>query len=257
MSAEEVEIVGAGPVGLFAALSALESGLRPIVYERRTEARAGSRSIGIHPPSLELLERLGLAGAFLERGVRVERGIAFGERGVIGAVDFESCFGRHRYVLSIPQVETERILREALEQRAAGCVLAGHDFDPMQRVQSEAVALVACDGKHSPVRRAAGIVFDGGPYDGSYAMGDFPDTTSLEAVAAVFLGRGGLVESFPLPGSWRRWVIRRRHPTSDAASAEELAETVRDRTKYRLNPGDGVNLTSFRAERYLAATFNS
>ena len=257
MGAERVEIVGAGPVGLLAALCALDVGLEPIVYERRASIRGGTRSIGIHPPSLERLDRLGIAGRFLDRGVRVERGIAVGAGGVIGAVDFGCCFGRHRYVLSLPQADTEKILRDALDERAPGCVLTGRDFDPTRNAGSDAVALIACDGKHSRVRKAAGIVFDGGSYEGAYAMADCPDGTQLESTAAVFLGRGGLVESFPLPGRRRRWVIRRERETGVDATAEELVETVYDRTKHRIAASDVSDLTSFRAERYLASTLAS
>jgi 2-polyprenyl-6-methoxyphenol hydroxylase-like FAD-dependent oxidoreductase len=254
MGPERVDIVGAGPVGLVTALCALERGIQPVVYERRPALRSGSRSIGVHPPSLELLERLGLAQRFVERGVRVERGVAVGRDGVIGAVDFGACFGRHRYVLSVPQAVTESLLREALEKRAPGAIVR-RDFDPATDARPEAAALIACDGKHSRVRKAAGIGFEGGAYEGSYAMADFPDTTPFGTTAAVFLGRGGLIESFPLPARMRRWVIRRSTPSFGEVTSDELVETVRERTSYRLAADDAVDLNGFHAEHYIASAF--
>lgn len=254
MRIERVDIVGGGPVGLLAALLAVHAGFQPVVYERRMSPRPGSRSIGVHPPSLELLERLGLARRFLDRGVRVERGVAVGAGGPIGAVDFASCIGRHRYVLSVPQADTESILREALEERAPGSLLTGHDFVSAQGSDSDAIALIACDGKYSSIREAAGINFDGGVYDGRYAMADFPDNTQFGSTAMVFFGCGGLVESFPLPVRRRRWVIRRDEIACGAPTAEELVDTVRERTKHQLVHAEAVDLTGFRAERFMAST---
>ena len=66
-----VAIVGGGPVGLFLALALVRASVAAQVFERRCEGRAASRSIGIHPPSLDLLGGLGLADRFVERGVVV------------------------------------------------------------------------------------------------------------------------------------------------------------------------------------------
>lgn len=227
----DIAIVGAGPVGSLLALRAIEEGLRPIVIERRAGARAGSRSIGVHPPALELLARLGLADRFLARGVRVRRGIAVGEDGAIGTIGFEGLPGPHRFVLTIAQEDTEAILAEALAARAPDALRAGTELlaiapgsrsvvvrarGPGGEREIEVAAVVGCDGKHSAVRRALGVRFDGGPYEGRYAMADFPDTTDFREDAAVFLTREGLVESFPLPGGLRRWVVRRADRSLDA-----------------------------------------
>ncbi|HJL16429.1 MAG TPA: FAD-dependent monooxygenase, partial [Sandaracinaceae bacterium LLY-WYZ-13_1] len=64
----DVIVVGAGPVGLFLGLRLCERGLRPRLLERRAGARGESRSIGIHPPALERLDRLGVGRRLVERG---------------------------------------------------------------------------------------------------------------------------------------------------------------------------------------------
>jgi len=272
MSERRIAIAGAGPVGLLCALCALADGLEPRVYERRPQPRAGTRSIGIHPPSLEILERLGLAQRFIDRGMRVRKGLAFGASGPLGTVDFSSCPGRHRYVLTIPQSDTEALLREALQERAPGSLVEGQEIRASyptrhgvalqlrdaqgQAGDAHAAFLIACDGKHSVVRSAGKIAFEGGPYEGRYAMGDFPDATSFGSSAAIFLTRGGLVESFPLPGGLRRWVIRRDGDASDDPDVDEMVDTVMRRTGHRL-PGAEAGLTGFRAERYLASSLSA
>ena len=53
-------VVGAGPVGLFQALSLYLKGIECVILEKRSEAISDTRSLGIHPPCLVMLEELGL-----------------------------------------------------------------------------------------------------------------------------------------------------------------------------------------------------
>lgn len=262
----DVIVVGGGPVGLFLGLRLLDLGLRPIVLERRAEARTESRSIGIHPPSLELLDRLEVGRPLLERGVRVRRGLAFAGRTPLGELSFEGCPGPHAYVLSVPQRITEAVLREALEARAPGALVRGAEVTELQpgarSVQvryrdahgprrRRAPWAVACDGRRSACRRALRIGFAGGRYPGSYLMCDGPDVTPFGDRAAVFLCDDGLVESFPLPGGTRRWVVRRRARQAPGSLAE-LANEVQARTGWRLPYERAHGFSEFVAERYLA-----
>jgi len=266
---EEVTIVGAGPVGLLLALRLASKGVRASVLERRDTPREGSRSIGIHPPALEKLDELGIGARFVDDGVRVRRGLAFAGLEPLGTIDFGSCLGRHRYVLTIEQQKTEAMLREALEARVPGSLQLGveavsverdsrsvrirlRDAEGRERVE-ETGFVVGCDGKRSRCRESSAIPFNGDRYPGGYLMGDAPDTTSLGDEAAVFLHEDGLVESFPLPNRMRRWVIRRKDEGN--ASADELTDVVRARTGHRVSPGDITRLSAFRAERFVAERF--
>ena len=74
-------IAGAGAAGLYAANILIRNGFRVRVLERRAEPSTHSRSIGIHPPSLELLRELGLLESFLSEGVHVTTGRAMVMRG--------------------------------------------------------------------------------------------------------------------------------------------------------------------------------
>jgi 2-polyprenyl-6-methoxyphenol hydroxylase-like FAD-dependent oxidoreductase len=263
-AAAPVAIIGGGPVGLVLALALHRRGVSSRVFERRPDARSGSRSIGIHPPSLELLADLGLAEPFLARGVHVKRGIAFGRDGALGIIDFSSCPGPYGFILAIPQEDTESILRGALQDRAPAALVVAETrrvVDDGQGVtlhlesggesrEERASIVIGADGKSSVVRAAMGVSFDGKPYPGAYVMGDFPDTTSFGDDAAVFLHPDGLVESFPLPGRVRRWVVRLR--SDEEPSLDSLADAVLRRTRHHLAPGDAHRTSSFRAERYLA-----
>ena len=45
---KEIAIIGAGPAGLYAALRAIEAGLKPIVFERGKDVRSAPQRFGHH-----------------------------------------------------------------------------------------------------------------------------------------------------------------------------------------------------------------
>jgi 2-polyprenyl-6-methoxyphenol hydroxylase-like FAD-dependent oxidoreductase len=68
----DVVVVGAGPVGLLAALVLAEHGVEVAVLEGSVEhPRFASRASTFHPPTLELLDRLGLREGLERHGRRV------------------------------------------------------------------------------------------------------------------------------------------------------------------------------------------
>ena len=215
-------IVGAGATGLMMALLLHRRGFKVKVAERRTAPLAHSRSIGIHPPSLELLDELGLMNQFIEHGVSVSSGLALvnGDKPV--ALPMCSGAGTDR-ILIVPQQITEMLLESALQRDIVerGLQYDGHheesshlevDFTDLKgnrpgEVKFRCSYLIAADGMYSQVRRNAGIGFEKYKYPWPYCMGDFPDTTDFGNRAVIFLSNEGLTESFPLPGGLRRWVI--------------------------------------------------
>ncbi|WP_313823129.1 NAD(P)/FAD-dependent oxidoreductase, partial [Citricoccus sp.] len=235
----EVLIVGAGPVGLFLAGLLAARGQEVTVLERRERPREHSRAIGQHPPALDALAVLGLDRAAVAEGLAVRRGIGEGDGRRLGEMSFERAHPRHPFVLTLPQSRTERLLAEHLERLAPGALHRGvevvgldqrsnDDGGPVRvsvRPVGESVAeagvgdevwtadvVVAADGAHSTVRRLVGIGTDRKDWGDSYLMGDFTDREGpyghgAEPTAVIQLHRDGVIESFPLPGGQRRWVV--------------------------------------------------
>lgn len=263
----DVAIVGGGPVGLFCALALARRGLSVTVLEKHAQPRQETRSIGIHAPSLERLARLGLAESFVERGVRVRRGLAFGDRCFIGAIDFAEASRAFPYVLTLPQPETERLLERAVHagetslRRGARLTNIGRDGTAMvlryvlggQRRELRCRWVIGCDGRHSTVRSLLGIGFRSRRYPGSYLMADFPDDTDFGDAAAVFLARAGLVESFPLPASRRRWVAQ-ASGRRDRIHVDELCALIAARTPYRVAQADAAHPSAFGVEQGTATS---
>jgi 2-polyprenyl-6-methoxyphenol hydroxylase-like FAD-dependent oxidoreductase len=108
---------------------------------------------------------------------------------------------------------------------------------------SAAIA-VGADGANSTVRRLLGLPTPETRYPDHYLMGDFPDSSPYGEDAALFLEAGGIVESFPLPGGVRRWVVRLSGPPV-GPDAGLLAGLVKERTGISVDAGANSMLSSF------------
>jgi 2-polyprenyl-6-methoxyphenol hydroxylase-like FAD-dependent oxidoreductase len=84
-------------------------------------------------------------------------------------------------------------------------------------------------------------------------MGDFLDTTDDGDAAVLYLETGGIVESFPLPGGLRRWVVRMGSPTEPTAAL--VTELIRERTGVRVDPAGNSMLSGFEVRSRLAERF--
>jgi 2-polyprenyl-6-methoxyphenol hydroxylase-like FAD-dependent oxidoreductase len=267
-----VAIVGGGPVGLLLGALLARAGIDFRVLERRREPWPHSRAIGVHPPSLELLDRLQLVARFVDQGVVVRRGHAFAGTRRIGGLSFDSCPPPFRFVLSIPQDRTEAILEQHLEREAPGALQTGVEVtavdpgpagvelsysDPDGSPRRLRAAWVAgCDGKHSLVRKRAGIPYVGGPYPDSFVMGDFDDTTGLGPEAAIYLHPEGLIECFPLPGGLRRWVVMVDRPYQQVRRAD-VERPVQKRLDHDLSRAACTMASAFGVQHHLAGAFAS
>ena len=224
MADADILVVGAGPVGMLAALLSAQQGLSVLLLERSAVRQARSRAIGITPPSLEIFRRVGLPESFVERGVAVRVSGIYGRRARLGGIDFTRLKSDFRFVLSIPQHATESLLEEAVLAHPSIRFLRGHDVTDCSE-EGDHVALggnlvgtgrfrftgkyvLACDGGKSTVREALGIPFDGAPNQYSFLMGDFEDTSGWGKQARFHFTARGSVESFPLPDGRRRYVVR-------------------------------------------------
>jgi 2-polyprenyl-6-methoxyphenol hydroxylase-like FAD-dependent oxidoreductase len=201
----EVLIVGAGPSGLVLANVLARGGVACRIVDRKPGPVRESRAAIVHVRTLELLDRLGLAGRAVERGVpttRVEvyergrRAAAFplAGRGAAGRTPFP-------YALVLEQDRTERLLAEGLAEHGARVewdtalvgLTAGGDAvqarirgpDGREETVSARWA-VGADGARSPVRRALGLGFAGSTYEQTGLLAD----VEVDAPAAAGLAPG-------------------------------------------------------------------
>ena len=277
----EVLIIGAGPVGLFMAALLLQDGVDVQVLEQRGAPEPQSRAIGIHPPALAALAGTGVAEAMIAEGVQIRRGMAMAGGKCLARMSFAGVSDRFPFVLSLPQARTEAHLERRVNELGAGALHRGVRLtglsDDGGRVSVEADSrsgtlrysaplVIAADGVRSTVRALQGIDVRVKEYPDSYLMGDFADGTGFGPDAALFLSGAGIVESFPLPGQLRRWVVRlgtgdapaggpaAGAPGVDApgVDARWLMGCVRERTGLAIDAGTNSMLSRFGVRTRLA-----
>jgi 2-polyprenyl-6-methoxyphenol hydroxylase-like FAD-dependent oxidoreductase len=175
-------------------------------------------------------------------------------------------------VLTLPQRDTERILRERLAELGGeverGVSLADLDTSghlpraTLRHPDGTAEAVVAryvvgTDGPASAVRTLLGIAFDGDPIDVTYAIGDAPVTGAVPANAQYYYGRTGVVALVPLHNGHYRIAANIPHRSdSDPNPPRELLEQiVRERTGIDASVGEPDWSRSFRPRIGLAESY--
>lgn len=284
----DVVIAGGGPVGLFLGILLLQEGVDVLVLEQRSTRSSHSRAIGIHPPALEALASASVADALTAEGVPIRAGRARSCGAEIATLSFDGVSAEYPFVLALPQCRTEEILEARLRHlkpdallrgvkvngvyddgagvRVAGAVFAQETPEPKDslepvQVQEPLVVharlAVAADGARSLLRTGLGIGTRATDYPDTYLMGDFEEVPHLGAApggqrqAVLYLESDGIVESFPLPGTVRRWVVRTRSLTMQPSVAG-LVDEIRHRTGVDLDAGTNTMLSAFSVRSRLA-----
>lgn len=248
----EVAIVGGGPVGLLLACLLGQRGVRVVVLEKSTTRETWSQAIGITPPSLRILSRLGLDEAFVARGVPIRECHVHGQSGPVGTASFREIEGRHRFVLSLPQVITMELLEAEVARHPSVKILRGAEVTAKKQdehgvtltVNGEtlrAAYLVACDGHRSRIRELLRVRTSTKCYGCHFIMGDFEGHSGLGEDAHLFFTQEGAVESFPLPQGKRRWIVQ--------AQEGSIPELVRQRTGITLDSAAQLDQHAFAPRR--------
>ena len=276
----EIVIVGAGPVGLLMAsflgrndisVLLLEArGTRPMNTGGRTSQDTSTRAIGVSIPTLEIFERLGLAATLRDSGVAVPVVHMCSSNRELGLVDFRDAGSRFQYVLSIPQGKTCEILETDLLNLDSVELRRGHRVETIDEIESaieirglttasdpfsvQGRFVIGCDGGNSIARESAGIGFVGDSYGDTFLMGDYIDRTGWGDEAYVFSTPRGSVESFPMPGGLRRYVLS----TEDLVEANEstyLEDEIPCRCGVVVAPEEKSWESAFTVERRIATAY--
>ncbi|MDF1727566.1 MAG: FAD-dependent monooxygenase, partial [Sulfitobacter sp.] len=241
-----VAIVGAGPVGMTAALALARAGVASVLFDAKDSFNDGSRAICVARQSFYILERLGAVAPFLEKSLGWTTGRSFYRGSQI--LEFEmpdSPREKYRPMYNIQQQYIEQYLWEAIlrepliETRWQSAVTGVEDnpdglrlsvCDPQGDYDFEAHWVLAADGARSKLRSLRGLRLKGENYEGRYVIADVQMDHDYPTIRRALFDpdcrRGGTVLVHKQPDNiWRIDYQLRDGESADEAIAEENVRT--------------------------------
>ncbi len=231
----DVLVVGAGPVGLFAALTLAKQGVSVTVVDKDWRTGAHSYALALHARSLRLLEEMGLRDEVRERAYPVCTIGLYDSATRRAEVRITAQDESQQPVMVMPQDVLEGVLERAL-RRAGVAVLWNHCVSRLvagsegvdvtiDKMSKESVGygvahtewtidqtydarfpyVIGADGHRSMVRRSAGIEFPEVARALHYAVFECQLSEDLGHEMRLVLGPQTTDVLWPLPNNGCRW----------------------------------------------------
>ena len=173
-----VVVVGAGPVGLSAAIDLAQQGQDVLLLDNDDTVSIGSRGVCYAKRALEVLDRMGCGDKFVQKGVSWDVGRTFLREGEVFNFNLRPEEHHHRpgminlqqYYLEEYLIERARQLSDKLQMRFKSNVISVVPGDDKVTVRIETPDgpyslttdwLVVADGARSPIRTMLGLDIDG------------------------------------------------------------------------------------------------
>ncbi len=278
---DRIIIVGAGPVGAVMALALCRRGLPVLLLEADAEPFEDQRAATVHPPTVEMLEDLGLREDAWQSGLLSPlfhyRDRASGE--LVAEFDVGRLEGDVPYPFVL-QWEQYKLVRAALKQLLASD-LAKIRFSTkvvgLRQTEDAAFVtvetgeefsgsfVIGTDGGRSTIRKLAGIAFEGFTWPerfikiGTYF--NFLDTARGYCTRNYFSDPDEWLNLFKVKGEGEPGIWRGIFPTRlDETDEEALSpEGVQQRLQKFLPQSGGYEIAYhalYKVHQRVAATFN-
>ncbi|MEH2527267.1 MULTISPECIES: FAD-dependent monooxygenase [unclassified Bradyrhizobium] len=243
-----VLIVGAGPIGMTAALVLARYGIKSVLIDRKDTFNDGSRAICIARPSMHILERIGAVTPFLEKalGWRFGRSYYRGEQ--IFRLEMPQPPGeKYLPMYNLQQQYIEKFLHDAvatsdlidMRWQSELSAIERHNDGVSARISSpegdyrlDADYVLAADGARSPVRSMLGLRLKGDNYEGRYVIADIRMDHDFPTERRAFFepsgNPGGTVLIHKQPDDiWRvDYQLREGESEADALKEENIRARV-------------------------------
>ncbi|NOX72454.1 MAG: FAD-dependent oxidoreductase, partial [Alphaproteobacteria bacterium] len=187
-----VVVIGAGPVGLAAAIDLAQQDIAVVVIDDNDKVSFGSRAICFAKRPLEILDRLGCGQAMVDKGVIWDSGKVFRDERQIYAFNLlpEDGHKRPAFINLQQYYFEEYLVNRAREVEAAGkplelrgrnklSAIGRHDDHVTLEIDTpegsynlEADWVIACDGANSATRTMLGLDFVGVVFEDNFLIAD-------------------------------------------------------------------------------------
>jgi 3-(3-hydroxy-phenyl)propionate hydroxylase len=241
-----VGIVGAGPVGLCLANLLADAKIPTLLLEAEPSINLDLRASTFHPPTLDMLETIGVTPRLLDQGLVCPswqiRHHPSGERAVFDMSVLEHDT-KHPYRLQCEQWKLSQALLDRLRAQTDVDIRFGTRFLRLDQredgvaaeIETEAgretlrvAYLIGCDGARSTVREAVGLDFSGVTYPETTILATtlFPFEDHLEGLSNVTYcwKADGNFSLLKVPGRWRVSIYPREDLSIEAQMTPDAIE---------------------------------
>jgi 2-polyprenyl-6-methoxyphenol hydroxylase-like FAD-dependent oxidoreductase len=278
LSDTDVLIVGAGPIGMVLACELLQQGVPTRIIDCGAPVLADdphSRAILVLPRTLELLRRIGVSEQLVASGTKVPAIRYYSRARLLGTARMDRLDGTpFPFVLSLPQRETERVLRERLRELGGmieyGVALTALDTGPSRAVvelrhadgateQAAPAWVVGADGAASTTRKLLGVSLQDDATDVTYVIADAQVRGLPSSDAHYHYSRAGLVAIVPMRDGLCRVAGNVAHDTGERAPDWRalLQQMLDERTGLDLDVGEPTYLRLVRPRCGAAPRFRA
>jgi 2-polyprenyl-6-methoxyphenol hydroxylase-like FAD-dependent oxidoreductase len=267
-------IAGGGPAGVMAGLLLARAGVDVLVLEKHADFFRDFRGDTIHPSTLELMHELSYDRSLLRLPHQEVRELAFHVgRHEFKIVDFSRLRARYPFIALMPQWDFLNFLAAKGARYAGfrlrmnaevtglaereGRITGVHVNTSEGGLEVRADLVLGADGRHSVVRREAGLAIDefGAPIDVLWFRLSRPASDPEETMARlgaghflVMLNRGDYWQcGFVIPKGAAE-EVRRRGLFAFRRDIVELAPFVEDRVE-ELDAWDAIKLLTVAIDR--------
>jgi len=258
----EVLVVGAGPVGLVAAVFLQQYGVRVEIVDMHQRTTQHSYALAIHPRTLRILDQAELSEGLIGAGRKLTKVAYYEGRERRAEIDYSALASKHPYLLVVRQSLLERAAEEALRRQKLK-VLWGHRLQslavdgaairaevakldqvttgyPVARTEwlvarSETIRpayVIGADGYNSAVRRMAGIDMAEHGRGQVFSIYEIEATGDLPAEVRVILDPDLTSVYWPLEEGRCRWGFQIQDASEHEASMERLEQLVTARAPW-------------------------
>ena len=258
----EVLVVGAGPVGLVAALFLHRHGVDVDVIDMGARTTQHSYALAIHPRTLRILDEAGLAEKLIAAGRKLTKVAYYTGRERRAEVDYSSLASDHPYLLVVRQSTLESAVAEALraqkvkvlwghqlqalsaddgiiqakvatlDQVAAGYPIARSEWMVTRSETIRPAYVIGADGYDSAVRRMSGIEMEEHGAAELFSVYEVEAAGALPAEARVILDPDLTSVYWPLEEGRCRWGFQIRNASDHTATLDRLEQLIAARAPW-------------------------
>jgi 3-(3-hydroxy-phenyl)propionate hydroxylase len=273
---DRVVVVGAGPVGLTAALALARRNIPITLLTAEKEPVKELRGSTFHPPTLDLLDEFGIVNRMIETGLKAPTWqFRDRETGPIATFDMSllAADTNHPYRVQCEQWKLMRLVeaelcKERADLRFSHEVTGIRQGDDSVTVTAQTPAgpaeitgryVIAADGARSAVRRSLGVEFEGFTYAELFwiASTDYPFEKTLTDIAYVNYIADPLewLVLLKVPGLWRVLVPAPEHSDKDKLLSDEYMQDMLQRVVPRSEPYAIAHRSIYHVHQRVAKSF--